>query len=100
MNISKTEQEELHQTIYNPDYGIKSNAAKRPLKPRKVIEKSIRSLKEKGAELIVLGCTELPLVFDESYFESLPVIDPSVVMARALIYAHSQEKLKTWIKKP
>jgi aspartate racemase len=58
------------------------------------VENAAGSLVRAGAELIVLGCTELPLIFSNRYFQEVPVIDSSVVVARALINAHSPEKLK------
>lgn len=35
--------------------------------------------------MIILGCTEIPLVFKESTYESVPLIDPVVALARALV---------------
>ena len=40
-------------------------------------------LKKKGCEALVLGCTELPLVFPKNY--SLPVLDCVEILARALL---------------
>jgi aspartate racemase len=45
-----------------------------------------RELMERGAELLVLGCTELPLAF-QMYDFDLPYIDPTLVVAsRAVQY--------------
>lgn len=41
------------------------------------------SLKKKGAEGIILGCTELPLIFPERY--SLPVYNSTQILAKALL---------------
>jgi len=96
INISEKQQERLQKAIYDPGFGIKANAAEIPPVTKQVLNDSIISLVDRGAEAIVLGCTELPLVFSESRFNGIPVIDPSVVVARALIKAHSPEKLKQW----
>jgi aspartate racemase len=96
LNISEEEQEQLQKAIYDPDYGIKANAGNISPVTRQILTDSIMSLIGKGAELIILGCTELPLVFSEPRFNGISVIDPSVVVARALIKAHSPEKLKPW----
>ena len=45
---------------------------------------AIRELLEGGAELIVLGCTELPIAF-EWYGIDVPHIDPTSVLAKAAI---------------
>ncbi len=42
------------------------------------------SLKEKGAEYFIMGCTEMPMVFS-SLSLSEPVIDPATVLAKAAI---------------
>jgi len=47
-------------------------------------------LKKNGAEAIILGCTELPLVFPSSY--TLPIINSLEVLSRSLLqkYYHSE----------
>ena len=59
---SKENQEALvHRSIFDHSYGIKSFSD--PIKPivQQNLLKSARILINEGAELIVLGCTELPL---------------------------------------
>lgn len=57
------------------------------------IEGLISELKEKGAEALVLGCTELPLVFDKMKEIALPAVDPTDVLAEAaVIYAGADPK--------
>ena len=46
------------------------------------------SLKKKGVEAIILGCTELPLVFPNNY--SLPVLDSVEILARSLLKRYYQ----------
>ena len=50
-------------------------------------------LKKKGCEALILGCTELPLVFPKNY--SLPVLDCVEILARALLkrYYNFMEKV-------
>lgn len=54
------------------------------------LEKIADDLKKKGAEGIILGCTELPLVFPKEY--SLPVYNSVEILAMAL--------LRKYYKKP
>lgn len=51
--------------------------------PGKVLQQIARNLTIRGAEAIILGCTELPLAFP-SGFEK-PVVDSSEVLALALL---------------
>lgn len=96
VNISQDEQKYLHQAIYNPDFGVKSNAGIIHERAVEIMKNAAASLVKSGAELIVLGCTDLPVIYKERYFQDLPVIDSSAVLARALINAHSPGKLKPW----
>lgn len=96
INVSEAEVEQVHQSIYHPVYGIKSvpdNISKESLT---ILDSASRTLISKGAEIIVLGCTELPLAFPEKFFENIPLIDTTLVLARALINAVGPGKLKNW----
>jgi aspartate/glutamate racemase len=55
----------------------------------------VRYLEEIGAQTIVLGCTEIPLVIVEKQIAGLVVIDPALILARALIFAVDRQKLTT-----
>lgn len=52
----------------------------------KKLEQIARSMELKGAEGIVLGCTELPLVFPKTF--SIYVFDSVEILARALLIKH------------
>lgn len=49
------------------------------------IESVVSEMKDKGAEILILGCTELPIAFGIIGEEKLPVIDPTDVLARAAV---------------
>ena len=49
------------------------------------IEGIVSEMQQKGAEILILGCTELPIVFDSIGGAALPAIDPTVVLARAAV---------------
>jgi aspartate racemase len=96
VNLSDREQHKLHLAIYHPVYGIKATPGSIPGRPRDILLQSMASLLDQGADLIVLGCTEFPLIYGQRTFRDVPVIDSSLVLARALIAAHSPSRLKTW----
>jgi len=54
----------------------------------------IEHLQKKGAEAIVLGCTELPLAVGAGQIGETVIIDPTLILARALIRAVDPHKLK------
>jgi aspartate racemase len=41
----------------------------------------INYLKEKGAEGIILGCTELPLIINKKSFRNVKIFDSSEILA-------------------
>ena len=49
------------------------------------IDGIIAEMQGKGAEVLILGCTELPVAFDIIGRTALPTIDPTVVLARAAV---------------
>lgn len=60
---------------------VKAGKAAHP----EILDGEIDSLKDKGAEAFILGCTELPLAFGTGC--SAPLIDPTAVLAEAAILA-------------
>ncbi len=83
--VETDSQDELHQTIYDPEFGIKAVS---PVSDRAVknFEGFARELKEKGAEVIIQGCTEIPIAFGgASEFEDVPLVDPMRALAKAMV---------------
>lgn len=84
----------VQRAIYDPEYGIKARSNPVTDQARGGVLSAIRHLADRGAQAIVLGCTELPLAVGESAILGLPVIDPAVALARALIRETHPDKLK------
>lgn len=85
----------VNRTIFDPSYGIKAQAHPVSLIARQSLLSAIDQLKKEGAQAIVLGCTELPLAIPEDEIDSIPVIDPTEVLARALIRNTYADRLKS-----
>lgn len=81
----KTQFELVHPSIYDPGYGIKADS--NPVSERSVSDllTASKELIEKGAEIIVLGCTEIPLALSGSEIFGKPAIDANDVLAKALV---------------
>ncbi len=84
----------IHPAIYHPVYGIKAESNLIHPQARENLLKGISYLKEQGAQAVILGCTEIPLVIKEPKINDLITIDPTNVLARALIYKENPKKLK------
>ena len=84
----------VERAIFDPDYGIKAKSD--PVSPiaRQGLLSAIEHLREKGAELIVLGCTEIPLAIPEAEIDGVPLVDPMVALGRALLRESYPEKLR------
>jgi aspartate racemase len=94
IQVSKTiQQQTIHPAIYHQEYGIKAHTAPVSNKAREKINEGIDYLITHGAEAIILGCTEIPLLFTGEYNGYLPLIDPTHILARALIMAFAPERL-------
>jgi len=75
--------EKVMEAIYGKT-GIKAGNCGR--EPHDLLMEAAASLIARGAEAIVGGCTEVPLVLSQRDFE-IPFIDPMQYLARALIAA-------------
>ncbi len=87
--------EMIHPAIYDPGYGIKA-AGQVTVQARLNLEQGIAYLRERGAAVIILGCTEIPLAFTARGYDGLPLIDPTLILARALIREVDPGRLKAW----
>lgn len=88
-------QEKIHAAIYDQNYGIKAISSPVSNRARQEIINAIADLKKKGAQLIILGGTELPLAIHEKESDGLPVLDPNRILARALIREIDPAKLRS-----
>jgi aspartate racemase len=77
-------QETVHEAIYNLQYGIKSSLHAESGIARKILFRAARSLVRRGAAVILLGCTEIPLVITEDRLDGVQIIDPVLELARWL----------------
>jgi len=89
-------QEEIHQSIYHPEYGIKAVSNPVTREAKNILVKGIRYLKKEGAEAIILGCTEIAFALPYKILNNLPLVDATYVLARALIHYTYPGKLRPY----
>lgn len=80
--------------IYDVDYGIKAKSEQVTVRARTDLLDAAAHLFAKGAQALVLGCTELPLAIKAAEIGGRTVIDPTLVLARALVGRVAPERLK------
>ena len=91
--VAPSDTDRLTRAIYDPELGIKANAESIPAFATQEVLDAIRELAQIGAEVVILGCTELPLAVRASEVDGLPIVDPGRMLARALIRRIDPEKL-------
>ena len=84
----------VEPAIYDKAFGIK--AYSNPVNPeaRGKLETAVKLLFNQGAEVVILGCTEIPLALPESNYNGIPLIDSTAILARALILNSNPDLLK------
>jgi aspartate racemase len=86
-----------HDAIYNLEYGVKAHSNPISKKAKNIFENEIDKLKKIGVEAVILGCTEIPLAFTNKVsYKDVLLIDPSAILARALISNINKELLKDY----
>lgn len=94
--LPEKEQRKVHLSVYHPEYGVKSIPENSSPKAERILVEASDALIRMGADAIVLGCTEFPLIYRLPYYKGLPMVNSSLALARALIREHSPHKLKPW----
>ena len=84
----------IHDSVYNPGYGIKARVNPVTKTAKKELLRGIKYLQKQGTEAVVLGCTEMPLAITDKVIGKTIIIDSTLVLARALIKEALPEKLK------
>jgi aspartate racemase len=87
------QRELIHSAVYDPTHGIKTQGAVTPT-ARAHLLTGIRHLQMQGADAIILGCTEMPLAITQPTINGTMIIDPTRILARALIQAADPAKLR------
>ena len=87
LTVILPDKEIVEKKVMKAVFGIKSGADKAI--PEDLLAEAGRHLVDKGAEVIILGCTEIPLAFNPGRV-SVPVIDATRVLAERSIQMYSE----------
>jgi aspartate racemase len=82
----------IHNAIYHEESGIKAHPHPVKARTKNAVLYEAYRLVERGAEAVILGCTELPLAMRQDDMGA-PLFDPALLTARALIQLAAPEKL-------
>jgi aspartate racemase len=87
------QREAIHAAVYDPRFGIKTQGTVTPTARAHLLD-GVSHLRAAGAAAVVLGCTEMPLAITQAAFDGTVIIDPTRILARALINVANPAKLK------
>ncbi len=74
----------VHASIYDPEFGIKNHPNPISRKAVEILADAGRRLVARGAEAVVMGCTEIPLAMRPGDL-GVPKIDSTLILAKSLI---------------
>jgi aspartate racemase len=75
----------IHRMIYDPEFGIKANSSRTTSQVKRLRDKAINYFRERKADAIIVGCTELSLVLTEKVAGQMLLVDALKALAGALI---------------
>ena len=78
------ERKRVHDAIYHPDFGIKNHPNPIRKEATTALTEISEALVRRGADAIIMGCTEIPLAMRPVNL-GVPRIDTTMVLAQALI---------------
>jgi aspartate racemase len=84
----------VNRTIFDTEFGLKAQTDPVTDRARQNLVTAIDHLVAKGADAVVLGCTELPLAPMVEERSDVLLVDPAEILARALIRDTYPDALK------
>ena len=85
---------QVQDAISNEEFGIK--AASNPVTPRarQILLGAAKGLADTGVDVLLLGCTEIPLALTESAYYGIPAVDAGTALARELVRVYDPTRCK------
>lgn len=75
----------IHKMIYDEESGLKATAGRITRQVREQARKAVQYFKAQGADVVILGCTDLSVLMDENLLNGMLVVDSTESLARALV---------------
>jgi aspartate racemase len=79
------QEEKIHKSIYDIRFGIKAKPNMISFEAKKRLYECIAILQDKGAEIIVIGCTEISLAIRKQKIGGTCILDSNMILAKALL---------------
>lgn len=75
----------IHKLIYDPKIGLKANPNYITSDAKLLYHEAISFFKSRKVDVIILGCTELSVLTNDSPVDDMIIVDSTMVLAEALI---------------
>lgn len=85
LKLNSSQQNAVMDAIYNKQYGIKATGVVVSQNAVKILQSAADYFVQQGAEVIIAGCTEIPLALNEQTYNEVPIIDPVACLAKTLL---------------
>lgn len=85
---------QVQDAINNEEFGIKASSSPVTPKARQILLRAAKGLADAGVDVLLLGCTEIPLALDESFYYGIPAVDAATALARELVRAYDPDRCK------
>nr|WP_295874822.1 amino acid racemase [uncultured Chitinophaga sp.] len=79
------QQEVIHRIIYDPEFGLKAKSNPVSEQAKLLWTSAVNYMRDRGADTIILGCTELSLLPYDSLSGNVRIVDSTQSLAMALI---------------
>jgi aspartate racemase len=84
----------IHRCVYDPSFGIKAISHPVTAGARELLKAGFGYFRERGADVVILGCTELSFAVRGMVNPGIPMVDAMRILARSLVMAAAPFKLK------
>ncbi|MCR5815162.1 MAG: amino acid racemase [Desulfovibrio sp.] len=92
--LDQAQCEQVQQAISNEEFGIKATSSPVTQKARQILLQAAERLVALDVDVLLLGCTEIPLALTESAYFGIPAVDATSALARELVKAYDPSRLK------
>lgn len=75
-------QASVMEAIYSPNFGIKTFSSPVHAEAIVILKEAVHALKERGAEAVILGCTELVLALPHA---DIPLVNPVEIAVKTML---------------
>ena len=88
-----TQRDVVHRAIFDQQFGLKAQGNPVTDEVVMLLELAIAELRDQGADAVVMGCTELSLVYVAGRLPGLKIVDSTTALARALVRRAAPDRL-------